>query len=271
MDKIIIWNINDGAVFPIDTPKLAKFDIQVQDVPYKEWKKSPLDPTKMNLFFINLNVSSLAEIQKELFSFIESNPPVQLTLLGLPSENKEINSKHIEIIEKPFRKKELKLIIEKSIQAVYYKYSTMEIGSAILENFSHFEGLFNLASKETKDANDSVKAFELILDYEKKNKVSSKRIYEAMSKVDEMKETEMLQLFDLIKANEKLNALREAELKDALATKDATEKALEFSKIEEINMQKIINAHDRIFEYTDLEIRQLVEENKELKKKLGIQ
>jgi len=52
--------------------------------------------------------------------------------------------------------------------------------------------------------------------------------------------------------------------------REATEAALQFSRIEEITQDKIINAQNKLFEYTDKEIKQLVLENKELKKRLGI-
>ena len=40
--------------------------------------------------------------------------------------------------------------------------------------------------------------------------------------------------------------------------------------LEEMNMDKIIKAQNKIFEYTDKEIRELIQENIELKKKLGM-
>ncbi|HMX33419.1 MAG TPA: hypothetical protein PKC66_14370, partial [Leptospiraceae bacterium] len=73
-----------------------------------------------------------------------------------------------------------------------------------------------------------------------------------------------------IKANEKLDLLREKELKEAIEIQEATEKALQYSRIEEMNMDKILRAHDRIFKYSEQEIKDLIKENIELKKKLGI-
>lgn len=80
----------------------------------------------------------------------------------------------------------------------------------------------------------------------------------------------MIELHGRVKASEQLDVLRERELKQALELQKATEEVLNYSRIEEMNLDKILKAQDRLFQYTEQEIRDLVEENKALKAKLGM-
>jgi hypothetical protein len=274
MKKSIIWNISNGTEFPLDLWKHPKLAILINNVPLKDYASIVLNPNEINILFLSVNNSEWSSIEYDFLKLFANKSEITLLLIS-PSgnENLKINNPvkgNYEILESPIRKKEVRLIIDRTIQAEFYKSSAIEIGSGCLANIGFFEGLFELARAEYKNSQDIIHAFEKMLEYEAKIKLSNQEVNQAMVRVNEMRDAEMLELVETIKANEKLDTLREKELKDAIEIQVATEKALQFSRIEEMNMDKIIKAQNRIFEYTDKEIKELVQENIELKKRLGI-
>ncbi len=274
MKKSIIWNLSNGKEFPLDLWKHPKLAILINNVSLKDYASITLSPSEINILFVSVNKEEWAAIEYDFLKLYANKPEITLLLIApIGQENLKINHPvkgNYEVLESPIRKKEVRLIIDRTIQAEFYKSSAIEIGSGCLANVGFFEGLFELAHTEYKNSQEIIRAFEKMLEYEAKIKLSNAEVNEAMKKVDEMRDAEMLELVETIKANEKLDTLREKELKEAIEIQEATEKALQFSRIEEMNMDKIIKAQNRIFEYTDKEIKELVEENIELKKKLGI-
>lgn len=272
MKKSIIWNISNGIDFPIELWKHPKLAILINNVPLKDFKSIILNKEEINIFFVSITKAEWASIEYEFVKLFGNRQEISLFLVSpLGNDIIQINAKaNIDLLESPIRKKEIKLIMEKTIQAEFYKTSAVEIGSGCLQNVGFFEGLFELAHAEYKNSQDIIHAFEKMVEYEAKIKVSNNELSQAMGRVNEMREAEMLSLVETIKANEKLDLLREKELKEAIEIQVATEKALQYSRIEEMNMNKFLKAQDRIFKYTEQEIKDLVRENIELKKKLGI-
>ena len=274
MKKSIIWNLSNGQEFPLDLWKHPKLAILINNVSLKDYASIELNPEEINILFVSVDNSEWSSIEYNFLKLFGNKPEITLLLIA-PSgnENLKVNQSikgNYEILESPIRKKEVRLIIDRTIQAEFYKASAIEIGAGCLANIGFFEGLFELAHTEYKNSQDIIKAFEKMLEYEAKIKLSNQEVNQAMAKVDEMRDAEMLELVETLKANEKLDTLREKELREAIEIQEATEKALQFSRIEEMHMDKIIKAQNRIFEYTDKEIKELIQENIELKKKVGM-
>ncbi|HRG44901.1 MAG TPA: hypothetical protein PLX69_04380 [Leptospiraceae bacterium] len=274
MKKSIIWNLSNGQEFPLDLWKHPKLAILINNVSLKDYASIELNPEEINIIFVSVDNSEWSSIEYNFLKLFGNKPEISLLLIA-PSgnENLKVNQSmkgNYEILESPIRKKEVRLIIDRTIQAEFYKASAIEIGAGCLANIGFFEGLFELAHTEYKNSQDIIKAFEKMLEYEAKIKLSNQEVNQAMEKVNEMRDAEMLELVETLKANEKLDTLREKELREAIEIQEATEKALQFSRIEEMHMDKIIKAQNRIFEYTDKEIKELIQENIELKKKLGM-
>lgn len=271
MIQAFILNISNQKPFPVESWNTNRLSISIQNYSVSEINSISLLKDKIYLFYIDLFEAEYRESKAQINKFLEANSDIKFVMyVGFTSEEFSQTTSTF-CLETPIRKSELKLIVEKTILAEFYKNSALEIGDACLNNVGFFEGVFELARKENLESKDTTLAFELILDYEKKNKVSKAQINQAIDRVIEMKDAELIHMNETLKATEKLNRLRESELKEEIATREAIEKALLFSHEEEINMQKIIKAQDKIFEFTDKEIRALVEENKQLKLKLGLE
>lgn len=273
MKESIIWNISNGKDLPLQLWKHPKISISKYNVPYRDLSQIQLSPNVINVIFVHLDQKEWDEIEDKILEDYGYNSKVHLFLITSISETIKIKGKksgNFEILESPIKAKEIRLILDKSIQAEFYKETALEIGNGCLSNIGFFEGLFDLARLENKTSQDAVKAFEKMMEYEIKIKASNNEIYKAMENVNSFRETELIQLHERIKATEKLDELRELELKNAIEEREATEKALLYSRVEEIQMDKIIKAQERIFVYTDQEILALINENADLKRKLGI-
>lgn len=275
MKKSVIWNISNQEKFPLELWKHPKIKIELKNILYKESQNLVLSEDEINIFFLQVRYSEWCEIKEKLFKNFSIHPFVSIILVSTPDDpeiiHKELSghSKFL-ALENPLHLRELRVVLDRIIQAEFYKSSAMEIGNGCLANVGFFEGVFELAHKEYEEKQKENQALKSILDYEAKVRANQDEINIAMNKVNELKNHELIELHERIQANEKLEKLREKELRDVLEEKKATEKALEYSRIEEIHMDKIIKAQDRLFAYTETEILALLEENRKLKEKLGI-
>ncbi|MCC5813179.1 MAG: hypothetical protein JJT78_00355 [Leptospira sp.] len=275
MKKSVIWNISNNDKFPIELWKHPKIKIELNNVNYKDAQSLVLSEDMINIFFIKITKKEWDQIKDKIFKNFSVHPFVSIIIISCPDDCESVHqsvaghSKFL-VLENPLHLRELRVILDRIIQAEFYKQSAMEIGNGCLANVGFFEGVFELAHKEYEDTQKENHALKSILEYENKIKENQHDINIAMAKVNELKNHELIELHERIQASEKLDQLREKELKEVLEEKKATEKALEYSRIEEIHMDRIIQAQDRLFAYTEKEIMALLEENKDLKKKLGI-
>lgn len=266
-----IWHITSGNEFPLQLWKNSQVQIELINIPLKEWEQIEFKREEINIVFVQVSKIEWESFHKKIILGLDTHPQVQMLIFCPTEEGITSNLKgNFLLLEYPIHKLELKWLIDKAIQAELYKRVSLEVSTSVLSNIGFFDGLFELARQENKDKSDTLKAYEKFLEYELEIKKSQDKLNQAIERVNELRDKELLELHERIKAQEKLDQLREEELKAALEFKQATEKVLEYSMIEERSMDKIIRAQDRLFRYTETEIKALMEENKELKKRLGI-
>lgn len=271
MTRSKIWHITSGIEFPLQLWRNPQANIELINISLENWDSIEFQREEINIVFVQVSKFEWEEFHQKIISKFDTHPQVQL-LIFCPTEDgiTSSNKGNFLLLEYPLHKLELKWLIDKSIQAELYKRISLEISNSCLSNVGFFEGLFELARKENKDRADTLQAYEKFLEYEEEIKKFQDKLYRAIERVNELREKELLELHERIKAQEKLDQLRERELKNALELKEATEKVLEYTMLEERGMDKIIRAQDKLFRYTEQEIKALIEENKELKRRLGI-
>lgn len=266
-----IWHVTSGKEFPLQLWKNPQVQIELINIPITGWEQIDFKREEINIVFIQVSKEEWENFHKKMILGLDTHPQVQILIFYPTEEGIFSNLKgNFLLLEYPIHKMELKWLIDKSIQAELYKRISLEVSTSCLANIGFFDGLFELARQENKDKTETLKAYEKILEYELEIKKSQDKLNQAIERVNELRDKELLELHERIKAQEKLDILREEELKNALKIKEATEKVLEYTAIEEKSMDKIIRAQDRLFRYTEQEIKALMEENKELKKRLGI-
>lgn len=269
-----IWHITSGAEFPVHIWKHPRINIELRKVQLKDYRSIELDAQDINVFYVNTNLKEWSEIKEDFLKRFELHPFVALTIISSPEAeaiyNKLSPKGKTEVLENPVQPRSLRIILDRVIQTEFFKMVANEIGNSCLANVGFFEGVFELANKEYKDAHKANAALHAILEFEAKIKKNNEDINKAIERVNELKNQELLTLHERLKVSEIIDNLKTMELKHALELKKATEKALEYSSIEEIEMKNILEAHTKLFEYTEQEIKELVEENKRLRKELGL-
>lgn len=259
--------------FPLELWKHPKLVIELKNVSLQDASNLVLSEDEINIFFIQAKKQEWDSVQSKIIKNYSLHPFISIILIHCPDDSEAVHSQvagmsKFLVLENPLHLRELRIILDRIIQSEFYKNSAMEIGNGCLANIGFFEGVFELAHKEYETKSKENEALKSILEYEEKVKRVQDEINKAMEKVNELKNLELLELHERIKANERLEELRTRELKNAIEEKIATERALEYSRIEEIHMDKIIKAQDRLFAYTEKEILALLEENKKLKEEL---
>ena len=267
-----IWHISSGKDFPLELWKHPSFSIQVKNIDVNATGNIKLQANELNIMFLNVSEKEWDDNRTKWIRDYDTNPIVSLMLV-LPSSNLELKDEpkgNFLTLTYPARKKEIKIIIDKVLQSELYKRATYEITQNCIENMNYVEGIFDMSRKENVDKQNTIIAMEKMLEYHAKVKNYQEIMNRAIDDVNVLRNEEVLTLHERIKATEMLDELKTKELMEAQKIREATEAALQFSRIEEITQDKIINAQNKLFEYTDKEIRTLVMENKELKKRLGI-
>lgn len=271
----VIWNISNQRSFPIELWKHPKLELKVTNVPLETVGDIEITPDAIHIFFIHVSLKEWISISKKIETNFETHPFLSLILVASEDgsdtilEQTKTKSK-IVILENPLHNRELRLIFDRAIQAEFYKKAALDIGASCLENVGFFDGVFQLAHQEYEDSQKENEALRSILKYKERVKKTNIDITTALEKVNALKNQELIELHERVKASETLDEMRERELKEARELQKATEQVLSYSRTEEMNMEKLIKAHDKLLDYSESEIRALLKENKELKARLGI-
>jgi len=267
-----IWHISSNKEFPLELWKHPSFSVILNNVNLSDWNKIKLKSDELNIIFLQVSASEWDSMRQSFTREFETNPNVTLTIIS-PIDQSTLtdeNRNTFLILSFPVHKKEVKFIIDRALQAELYKRASYDISQNCIENMNYVEGIFDMARVENKNKQETIFAMEKMLEYHTQVKKYQEQMNTAIDRVNVLRNEELLMLHERIKATEMIDELKTKELKEAQKMREATEAALQFSRIEEITQDKIINAQNKLFEYTDKEIKQLVLENKELKKRLGI-
>ncbi|XDD44867.1 hypothetical protein AB3N60_09000 [Leptospira sp. WS39.C2] len=275
MKTSYIWNLSQGRPFPVELWKHSKIKIQVNQIGFADLDQVSITQNDIHILFVQVSLKEWKEVESKIVSLFEGSPFVSLILVssedGAVQIQEMVHSKpKYLVLENPLHVRELRMILDRTIQSESYKAAALDIGNSCLENVGFFEGVFSLAHQEYEESKKENEALRSILQFEELVKRSQAGISSALDRVNDMKNQELIELHQRVKAIQQLDELREKELKQALELQKATEEVLNYSRIEEMNLDKILRAQDRLFEYTEQEIKELVEENRALKKKLGL-
>lgn len=174
------------------------------------------------------------------------------------------------VLDDQIRPRHLMTMLEQLLQQEYYRHVVYRVGSESRERVSAFESLLEMARKEVQSFREESAAFQALLEYEGKLRHFDAGLREAMEQTMQMKSAELLAMKSQLEATERLSDYRSLELQEARATLTAAEAALDMSRKENIERERIILAMDQLRNYTDRELMDLFQENQELRAKLGM-
>ncbi|MCB1160278.1 MAG: hypothetical protein H7A25_23825 [Leptospiraceae bacterium] len=268
-----IWHISENNSFPFELWRNDKVEIRLHECNHSNYKDVHYPIDEINLVYFEITPDQWIQKKTEVVNFFNSHPAVSTTIIISSSEENPLEDESIGyrfiVLGSPLRPVLLRGLIDRCFLLEYYRQVTIELANGN-PGLDQLEGIFELAKRENKNSEETIHALEKLLNYEVGLRGFNRKISDAVKNLNDYRDHEIMELHKRIQANEQLDRLREAELKDALTDKEATEKALQFSRLEEIEMNKIINAHEKLSRYTIEEIKALYKENIELKKRLGI-
>ena len=162
-------------------------------------------------------------------------------------------------------------MLEQVLQQEYYRQVVYRVSQESRQRLGAFESLLELARKEIKTFREESAAFQALLTYEGNLRQFDQSMRVAMEETMQMKSNELLGMKSQLEATERLSDYRSLELREARATLSAAEAALDMSRQENIERERIILAMDQLRSYTDKELMDLFQENQTLRARLGME
>nr|OBZ97794.1 Uncharacterized protein A9P81_4071 [Leptospira interrogans serovar Copenhageni/Icterohaemorrhagiae] len=149
----IIWHITSGKEFPIQIWKHPRVNIELSKVALDGLGAIDLLKADIHIFFLSVNLEEWNQVRESIRKF-ELHPYASLIIIysdeaekikGVVPENGKI-----EVLEHPVHPRNLRLILDRTVQSEFYKLAANEIGNSCLTNIGFFEGVLNWLKKNIK-------------------------------------------------------------------------------------------------------------------------
>ncbi len=252
MKSVNIWFLTDNA----DGTKLAgairDLGLTVHLVKGAGFGRANIIHDDMNLFIVDLKKKKLPGIIANLREDERLNSFLKFVILPKREIRKAVNISlnlmHIEFISRPVNSREFILLLEKSVVVEKYKEMMKLVSWDSETRIGAFESLMEISRKDIFESEKEKEAFEKILDYEKHLMAEQARLNNAIKEFTLLRQKDLFDLKNRVKAEEMLVDLRRAEMMDARRVIEAQEAVIDFSaqKIDEAG--KIIDAAERVQE-----------------------
>lgn len=274
MQHCTIFHVSTGRKFPLDLRETGHFKVSVEEVELSKLGDVHPPVGDFAVFFVQgehdqgSNVWKILKTHRSLADFPK--------LVLLPESDcralqKDFNLvPHSYLIDDTIAPRHLKTVFELVFQQEYYRQVVYNMAREMRQKGSAFENLLDLARKELQVSRDASGAYASLLEYEASMRKFEEQIQRAKDMAIQLKEQEMLLLKEQLQATERLSEYRDKELDVARSSFTAAEAALDLSRIENMERERIITAMDRLRSFTDKELLDLFQENQELRRKLGM-
>ncbi|MBN2158098.1 MAG: hypothetical protein JW807_01790 [Spirochaetes bacterium] len=276
MDKVTIWYLKDNDLGTKLVNAITGLGLTVNLISGYKLRQANIIEDEINIFIfdiINIDPKLLVkEISKE-----ERLQNVLKFLMVKKSQVKEItklnfNLMHLEFLNRPVDRREFLLLLEKSIIVERYREIMKFISKEAESRIEAYEGLMDINRKNVFESEKEKMAFEKILDFERNLIKQQTNLSTAIRDFTLLRQMDLFDMRDRIKAEEMLAELRRKELMDAKDVINAQESLIDYSARELDDAKKIINARERVEELSRSEIMDLHDEiakQRELNKQLS--
>lgn len=276
MEQVTIWYLKDNDSGMKLVNAITGLGLTVNLISGFKLKSANIIEEEINILIYDiLDVppdTVLGEIMKDerLQSFLKFIMIKKSQLKGLMKLN--YNMMHLEFLNRPVDKRELLLLLEKSIIVERYREIMKLISKESESRIEAYEGLMDINRKNVFESEKEKMAFEKILAFEKNLMKEQSNLSCAIRDFTLLRQIDLFDMRDRIKAEEMLAELRRKELIDAHDVIQAQESVLDYSAKELDDAKKIIDAREKVEELSRSEIIELHKEianQKELNKKLS--
>jgi hypothetical protein len=278
MEKLTIWYLkdNDGGMEIIDA--ITGLGLKVNLISGYKLAHANIVEEQINIFIFDILTTDpklvIKEIMKDdrLQSFLKF-------MMAKKNQVKEIsklnyNLMHLEFLNRPVDKREFLLLLEKSIIVERYREIMKFISKEAESRIEAYEGLMDINRKNVFESEKEKEAFEKILDFEKNLIQQQTNLSTAIRDFTLLRQMNLYDMRDRIKAEEMLADLRRKELMDAKDVIKAQESVIDYAAKEVDSAKKIIDAREKVEELSRSELIDLHKEiarQKALNKQLAEQ
>ena len=263
MKSVNIWFLTDND----DGIKLAgiikELGLTVHVVKGSSFSKSGIDTKNTNIFIIDLKKKELPAIISTIRDEERLNSFLKFVVLSKRDIRKAVNISlrlmHIEFISRPVSGREFSLLLEKSVVVEKYKEMMHLLSRDAESRIGAFESLMDINRKDIFESDKEKEAFEKILDHERHLMTEQSRLNGAIKEFTLLRQKDLFDLKNRVKAEEMLMDLRRLEMLDAKKVIEAQESVIDFSAYKLNEAGRIIDATEKVQELSRKEAMELHE------------
>ena len=274
MKQTYIWHVSRGSKFPLRLNDSGPLQPVLKTCSLEELEGLAPSADVLHVFLIQLDGAEMAPFKQEIKKAhrLDDFPKLIIVPDNLyeQARNDFALVSRTYVIDDSTRTHHLHLLVELVVHQEYYRQLLYDISGELRRHSELFENMQALTSRELKNITEESKAYQGLQEFEENCRKFEVSTREAMSLVNELKDEEMHSIKEEMSATERLSEYRVQELRAAHETIEATRAALEFSREENLRRDELLEAMDRLRSFTEKEMIELFEENKELRKKLGL-
>ncbi|HSV95644.1 MAG TPA: hypothetical protein VLM75_01790 [Spirochaetota bacterium] len=280
MERVEIWYITDSKAGEALSQSIRYLGLSMNLVTDDSFAKAEILSGNLNIFIVDLSGRDLPGIMSVVRDDRRLQGFLKFVILkkGLVKEALSLsaNMLQVEFISRPVDKREFILLLEKSILVERYREMMHSVSRDVEDRIETFESLMSINRKDFFVTDKERDAFQRIIEHEKHLVSEQARLNRAIREFTSLRQMEIFNMTDRIKAEEMLADLRRRELMDANSVIRAQESLIDFSSRELHQANRIINAAETVVELGRQEAISLREEladaqklNSELTEEVG--
>ena len=252
MERVEIWYLTDSKAGEDLSQSIRYLGLSLNLVTDADFSKTEILGGNLNVFIIDLSKRDLPDIMsvvrddqrlKGFLKFIILKKSLVRRALTLAASMLQV-----EFISRPVDRREFILLLEKSILVERYREMMHSVSRDVEERIETFESLMSINRKDLFVTDKERDAFQRIIEHEKHLMTEQSRLNRAIREFTSLRQMEIFNMKDRIKAEEMLTELKRKELMDANSVIKAQESLIDFSSKELHEANRIINAAETVVE-----------------------
>jgi hypothetical protein len=278
MEKLTIWYLKDNEGGTDIVNAITGLGLGVNTVSGYKLSHANIVEDYINIFIFDILDTDPILVVKEImnderlesflkFMIVKKNQIKEISKLNY-------NMLHLEFLNRPVDKREFLLLLEKSIIVERYREIMKFISKEAESRIEAYEGLMDINRKNVFESDKEKEAFQKILNFEKNLIQQQTNLSAAIRDFTLLRQMNLYDMRDRIKAEEMLAELRRKELMDAKDVIKAQESVIDYAAKEVDSAKKIIDAREKVEELSRSELMELHKEiarQKALNKQLAEQ
>jgi len=264
MEKLTIWYLKDNDAGTDIVDAITGLGLKVNIASGYKLTHANIVEEQINIFIYDILAADPKLVVKEImkderlvsflkFMIVKKNQVKEISKLNY-------NMLHLEFLNRPVDKREFLLLLEKSIIVERYREIMKFISKEAESRIEAYEGLMDINRKNVFESEKEKEAFEKILDFEKNLIQQQTNLSTAIRDFTLLRQMNLYDMRDRIKAEEMLAELRRKELMDAKDVIKAQESVIDYAAKEVDTAKKIIDAREKVEELSRSELMELHKE-----------